>query len=69
MPRNRAVRVFFVAIGLIALILIAGIVSISALRWRAKIVYYKAAGQISEVECVGEAREFLEIPHPSTITH
>jgi alcohol dehydrogenase (cytochrome c) len=49
MPRNRAVRVFFVAIGLITLILIAGIVSISALRWRAEIVFDKATGQMSDI--------------------
>lgn len=50
MPRNRSVRVFFAALGILSLIVVAGIGSISALRWRAKILFYKASGQISDIE-------------------
>jgi alcohol dehydrogenase (cytochrome c) len=50
MPHSRKVRVFFVAAGLASLISIVGIASIPALRWRAKIVFDKATGQLHDVE-------------------
>jgi len=50
MPHSRVTRVFLVAVGLAPLILIGGVAAIPAVRWRAKIVFYKATGQINDIE-------------------
>jgi alcohol dehydrogenase (cytochrome c) len=50
MPHSRLVRVFFIAAVLVTLILLGGISAIPALRWRAKIVFYKSTGQINDID-------------------
>lgn len=43
-------RVLLVALVLILLVLLVGITAIPGLRWRGKIAFYKATGQISDIE-------------------
>jgi alcohol dehydrogenase (cytochrome c) len=50
MPNSRVVRVFLVTALLVSLILLAGMAAIPTLRWRARIVFYKATGQISDID-------------------
>jgi alcohol dehydrogenase (cytochrome c) len=50
MTNRRWVRHFLVTLGLSLLVILGAIAFISATRWRAKILFYKATGQISEIE-------------------
>jgi len=50
MPNRRWIRFSLVALGFFLLVVLGAMASIHALNWRAKIVFYKATGQIKDIE-------------------
>jgi alcohol dehydrogenase (cytochrome c) len=50
MLNRRWVRLFLIALGLFALFVVGALALVNPLKWRARIVLYKATGQISDIE-------------------
>src|SRR5882762_9047131 len=50
MLRSGRLRLFLATIAIGSLVFLGGIVLVPAARWRAKILLYKATGQISDIE-------------------